>query len=369
MSFGKTMIFSGGDPEHGQELWKTDGTTLLKDFRPGPPSTQVNDFQLLHNAIYFGLDNGEIWRTDATANGTKFFADILPGSPASDVDVRLFSLGNSLIFKASLGPPDDVYLWRSDGKTTQLLARVPTSGNVKDGFGIDNEAIVGRSFYHVRGDTDTLIRVDANGKQHNLARLAQPQVPAPTVESAQQFDLVDNEFSNRPRRLFCIKGDTVTLIKTAPQPDLDETRPILGSAIQEGNGLLFCEMQPARHRELLWHTDGTVKGTTLLAKFKGTSSIAGFTSVGSEACFINAANAERTTQAPDSTLWKSDGTPKGTMKVTTFQHSATVSLLYFSSIAGTRTLYITVDDDITGREVWRSDGTSAGTFMLRDILR
>jgi len=65
-------------------------------------------------------------------------------------------------------------------------------------------------------------------------------------------------------------------------------------------------------------------------------------------------------------LWKSDGTPQGTLMVADIQPGATGSSPV-NLIANGNTLFFTANDGIHGYELWRSDGTAAGTFMLRDI--
>ncbi len=60
-------------------------------------------------------------------------------------------------------------------------------------------------------------------------------------------------------------------------------------------------------------------------------------------------------------LWKSDGTPAGTMPVKNIRgRSASSELGNPRAIDGVVSLSAT--DGTTGRELWRSDGTTAGTL-------
>ena len=65
-------------------------------------------------------------------------------------------------------------------------------------------------------------------------------------------------------------------------------------------------------------------------------------------------------------LWKSDGTAAGTVMVTDINPGADGS--YPSELANVNgTLYFNADDGADGVELWKSDGTAAGTVMVKDI--
>ena len=58
-------------------------------------------------------------------------------------------------------------------------------------------------------------------------------------------------------------------------------------------------------------------------------------------------------------LWKSDGTKAGTKVV------KKVDATYSASVGGT--LFFNGDDDTHGEELWKSDGTKSGTKLVKDI--
>src|SRR6185295_11437202 len=60
-------------------------------------------------------------------------------------------------------------------------------------------------------------------------------------------------------------------------------------------------------------------------------------------------------------LWKSDGTPSGTVIVKDIDSGSRSSLpIYLTNVAGT--LYFVTNDG--GEQIWQSDGTAAGTFAI-----
>jgi ELWxxDGT repeat protein len=70
-------------------------------------------------------------------------------------------------------------------------------------------------------------------------------------------------------------------------------------------------------------------------------------------------------------LWKSDGTEAGTTRVRDINFGAANStpsaLLAVDPLLFNTDLFFVADDGVNGRELWRSDGTDAGTAIVRDI--
>jgi ELWxxDGT repeat protein len=65
-------------------------------------------------------------------------------------------------------------------------------------------------------------------------------------------------------------------------------------------------------------------------------------------------------------LWKSDGTEAGTLPVKDIRPGSSSSSPYrLTNVAGT--LFFSADDGATGDELWKSDGTDSGTLPVADI--
>jgi ELWxxDGT repeat protein len=84
---GDRLLFIGTDPEHGTELWSTDGTPAgtrrLRDLQPGPGSSGPQGLISAGDRVFFSADDGvhgrELWESDGTAEGTRMVADLAPG--------------------------------------------------------------------------------------------------------------------------------------------------------------------------------------------------------------------------------------------------------------------------------------------------
>ncbi len=282
---GNALFFIALTPEHGQELWKSDGTAagtvLVKDIKPGSESSFLRDLTNLGGTLFFVADNGvygmELWRSDGTVAGTVLVRDIRPGAATSNPD-GLTAAGGALYFTANDGVTG-IELWRSDGTAAGTA----------------------------------LVR-DIN--------------PGP----ASAFGIF--------------------------------VRPFLAAS---GGALFFVAFHPASGLEL-WRSDGTAAGTALVrdimpgpqSAFNPYTTInPSLTDVGGTLFFVVTDDLFRPSQ-----LWKSDGTEAGTVLVSGFA-GVEVTPTALTSFHGT--LLFTAQTAAAGRELWRSDGTAAGTGMVRDI--
>ncbi|PWC26374.1 hypothetical protein CR165_23575, partial [Pseudoroseomonas aestuarii] len=82
------VLFTAQDPEHGYELWVTDGTAdgtaLLYDINDGDGSLRPGNFAgLADGRVVFVASNtaagSELWVTDGTRDGTQLMMDLVPG--------------------------------------------------------------------------------------------------------------------------------------------------------------------------------------------------------------------------------------------------------------------------------------------------
>ncbi len=64
-------------------------------------------------------------------------------------------------------------------------------------------------------------------------------------------------------------------------------------------------------------------------------------------------------------LWRSDGTSAGTVLVRDISPGDGAFPRHLTNVNGM--LYFRADDGNSGTELWRSDGTLAGTVLVRDI--
>src|SRR5262249_34980557 len=118
--------------------------------------------------------------------------------------------------------------------------------------------------------------------------------------------------------------------------------------------------------EQLWQTDGTVAGTALVKDIPGSSGTGtrpdGLTVVNGT-LFFNAFDGPFGTE-----LWKSDGTAAGTTLVKDI-NTNTISSFPSQLVDANGTLFFTADDSVNsfsslpGPEIWKSDGTAAGTQL------
>ena len=116
----------------------------------------------------------------------------------------------------------------------------------------------------------------------------------------------------------------------------------------------------------LWKTDGTEAGTVLVKDINP----AAFNS-GSPASLVNVNGTLFFTANSDSPsnntfeLWKSDGTTAGTEMVRDLEGDPNFDISNMQAIGDQ--LYFSFDDGVHGRELWTSDGSPFGTKMVKDI--
>jgi ELWxxDGT repeat protein len=331
LTIGTTAYFGASDEAHGFELWRTDGTaagtTLVKDIRPGSPSSSAGNWSPLVNVngtFFFAAHDGstaiELWKSDGTAAGTQLVKDIYPGMANSLPGVFGGSVAfqGMLFFANTYAVDDGAELWKSDG-TAAGTTRVKDINELPLGASFPADlTVVGTTLFFTAFDPtggDELWKTDGTS--------------AGTVRVA---DIVAGTGSSSPFNLRAV-----------------------------GNTLLFVANDGANGTEL-WTSDGTASGTILLkdiAAGAASSSPSSLTVVGNTLYFA------ADDGVSGNELWKTDGTAAGTVLVKDIAPGSGSSLPGSLAVLG-NTLFFSATDS-AGRELWSTDGTTAGTLLVKDI--
>jgi ELWxxDGT repeat protein len=176
--------------------------------------------------------------------------------------------------------------------------------------------------------------------------------------------------------------DDINQVETGPGPFLGNPRTGLSLPpnLTVLNGSVFFAASDGTHGTQLWKTDGTDTGTVMLTDVNptggglvpGASSPRGtFTTPSS---FTNVDGVLYFTAA-DGThgneLWESDGTAVGTFMVADINPGSVTPWRNGSYPANLTdvngTLFFTANDGAHGTQLWTTDGTAAGTVMLTDV--
>jgi ELWxxDGT repeat protein len=145
-------------------------------------------------------------------------------------------------------------------------------------------------------------------------------------------------------------------VYSIPDPDVSFHTLSVVSPITTVGGTAYWASKSGNTYEL-WKSDGTTAGTVRLKTFTGTSP--GSITPVNGTLFFRAGDA-----GAGGELWKSDGTEAGTIRVKDIlPGTASSNPTALADVGGT--LYFTAaGPSPLGAEIWRSDGTEAGTVLV-----
>ena len=380
---GDTLFFVADDGVHGFELWRSDGTpdgtTLVRDIHVGSQGSfqagVYGDVRLIDvgNALFFIANDGvhgfELWRSDGTPDGTTLVRDIRPGPvSAFGGNETLAVMNNTLYFIANSG---EVGLWRSDGtyEGTFLL---------RNG-GLDHWStlLVNNGTLFI-ATYDSLWKSDGTPEGTILVRDRLCMSTSPRNFAFMNGVLF---FAGGERRNEWFMGCDTELMRSDGTPegtfvvkDINNSPySSLGyfSYLTVVSNTLFFNADDGIHGRELWKSDGTAAGTVMVKDINEGSRHAlyptPFVILNGTTFFI----AEDGVHGRE--LWKSDGTAAGTVMVkdiitNDLWRSNLSSLSIDANLTSLHTmLFFNVDDDFAHMDkfgFWRSDGTEEGTVQL-----
>ncbi|NMO14372.1 hypothetical protein HPC49_02685 [Pyxidicoccus fallax] len=374
----------GGD----LSLWKSDGTptgtSRVKTFA----NTEVERFaesapgQRVGTSLYFALKDGthgeELWRTDGTEAGTVRVKDIAPGEEGSDPS-NLVELGGALLF--TTGDYDPMRLWKSDGTEAGTVQVVPEGPEVPLTEAHGFTKLGARVLFAAKDaqERDVLWTTDGTptGTQALKTFEADDGFSSTWVDEVTSagglvyFSVT--EFTDAPMaapvHLWKSDGTAAGTVRVSPQA----FRSI--EQLAWVNGHLYFSGEDETHGAELWVSDGTAAGTRMLVDLNpgaGSSHPGQFAKVGT-AVFFAATDGSHGFEP-----WVTNGTSQGTTPLADIWPGAESGVRYFSDEGTSFITPLALEDRGLvlfvaaepggGAELWRTDGTVAGTYRQVDAL-
>ena len=293
------------------------------------PMGQYIYFNAVSQIAAPGSHGSELWKTDGTDAGTVEVKDIVPGTDSS-IPMNLTAVNGQLFFAATGGASIGIELYASDGTE-------PGTRRVRD----INTGAMSSGPKHMRNLNGKLMFVASTGTAGN------------TEDELWTSDGTE--------------GGTTMVKDIWPGTGGDHSSNP-DNLVVVGN-LLFFTANDGTHGDELWKSDGTADGTVMVKDIwndaDGGANPINLTNVNGT-LYFSAADHEGAVEHGYE-LWKSDGTSAGTQRITdlndwNFYDGGPYGMTYFKGM-----VYFTILRETIGWEVWRTDGTEAGTVQFTDI--
>ncbi len=364
-TIGSTAYFAMGDATNGRELWKTDGTpagtVMIKDILPGD-SSSPEGLANVNGTLYFSavgfdgtINRHGLWKSDGTAAGTV---------RVRDFDVRpryITAIGSTAYFEAPEPGTGIRRLWKTDGTTA---GTVIVSTDFQDPQSLVN--VNGKLYFSAftAASGRELWASDGTAAGTALYREgiagttgSQPEL-LKNVSGALYYSAIDGV---KGRELW--RHDLTTNTATINDIFRGTQNSGVSNFISAGNNVFF--VWDKGDSAELWKCAANGTGATMLRSHSKALNIWGIQDLTSFKGSVYYTTFDASSQVE---LWKSDGTVAGTALFKEINQTAAASgnsnpssltvvndTMYFSAF------------DANGRELWKTDGTAAGTVMVKDI--
>ena len=386
ISVNDFLFFSANDGIHGIELWKSNGTeggtVMVKDINPGIGHSGSGGFHYVAGTLYFSADDSvhgrELWKTDGTESGTVMIKDINPSG--SSVSWISKNIDGTLYFVADDGI-HGLELWKSDGTemSTVMVKDINPSG---DSFAspVSSTSVAGSFF--LRADDGVhgseLWMSDGTASGTKMVKDIRPGaegsywVPGFYLVSDDKLFFPANDGTHGNELWISDGTEAGTELVKDTDPSYGGIDCMYGCIHSIINGLLFFEVYTQNDGFELWVSDGTEPGTRMVKDINPGPGSGRDCSLNCSWATIDGILYFAATDGTNGReLWRSDGTEAGTVMVKNINAFGPDDVSrsgpkHFTEV--NNVFFFTADDGIHGEELWRSDGTETGTNMVQDIF-
>lgn len=336
------VFFMANDGVNGKELWTSDGTSagtkMVKDFFPGNNvfARDLSDALSIGGKMYFFFGNNQIWSTDGTEAGTVLVKIVVDEQGNEAMPQSLMALGDKFAFSArnEFGGTD---VWISDGTddgTVKVKTVHPTANTAFSNGAASNGQLYFSADDGTHGPEPWVTDGTPDGtyRMHDLVTGTDGSFPSDFVTFRNEtFFVAYHEKGGQ--ELFKVDGSAIT--------DVHQRTMIgrLSLSFEFQQELYYYDDQG------MWKSDGTAEGTVLVKPllYPREHTLVEF---GGKGYFIGGPS------ETEDNVYVTDGTAEGTKLI--FEGHAVSSLL-----AHQGTLYF-----LNQMDLYKTDGTDEGNELI-----
>ncbi len=381
--------YTGGGPPALCKFDVSDSANnveLVKNISPGPGVNNMYNLSKVGNTLFFSVYNGKdqtLWKSDGTGDGTNEVIDINPGGRNIYLYKHFIDANGTLLFSFY----DDQHgyeLWKSDGSSRGTMMVKDINPGVYSSW-VANISYLGKNislFEAYDGKTGfELWRTDGtergtwmvkNINQKTTASSNPGWLTASPDDKSLIFSAYDPEYGNEMRITDGTDGGT-HVIKDIYNGSFDSW-PSLPANLKHTTYFFANIDNPIPQQDhgsdvhlvnRFWKTDGTPKGTSMISAppLEDLINNHGFVENGSAPVatdnLLYLVIFNYTTYLQE--LWRSDGTTKGTYAVKTDLNT------YYNispTPVGKNLFFIDYNVMNYTLELWVTDGTGSGTHVV-----
>ncbi len=387
--FNNELYFRGRDGSSGFELWKTNGivgnSTLVMDVWSGSNDGFAGKILTANSTMIFfdgktNLSGKEIWKSNGNSSGTAIVKDVYSGyEDGIDYSMNYAFIGQTLYFSGKNNIGNGI--WKTNGTSLgTTLVKIITTGS-QSAYIFYMSSIDGSLYFSARqevnGNKDYLWKSD--GTTLGTQLIKDVYLRGMDGGSKNKIFKCNNAIffaGNSAKNGWELWKTDGTTIGTNLFKDINYQAGSFPQDLIELNGEVIYSAQSELGTEL-YKSNGTELGTILVkdvsTDLNGGGGLFDFNNynksvkVGNQIFFSAIAT---NGSGGDRELWKTDGTEAGTVLI---KDIGGVGISGLDENFGhdyavlNNSLFFLADDGINGHELWKSDGTSAGTYMVKDL--
>lgn len=380
------LLISASDTNPARtDLWSYTGSVaslvnLTSSVSTVYPTAGYTDFTIAGPYTYFtrpDLSNQTtgLYRTDGTAAGTQQILPI-PSQFLSAGVVNLVPFGSDVVFRTlriagsltAIGA--QLYRTHAPASGVDLLAEFPTNGSVNNLVSIGSSVIFSASTPQLNWQQYVTDGTAAGTQLISAINLAAPLSNPSNILKAGPLFYFNSVQGGAD--LYRTDGSQSGTFRIDNFSTNTGGGGLIAGGVDFGGSLYFRGARSSSGLEL-WKTDGTPEGTQMVVDaIPGAdgSAPSNFALVDNQIFFSGYSFSGTTGQGIEP--WVSDGTAAGTHAIANLSAAGDSYPSKFTDLNG---VAIFVAENVAsgstsniGGELFRSDGTAAGTYLLRDIL-